>query len=66
MLIVHLFASYAHVNLCHFFSSSWCQGLAAASASRTRLRMKVTPDLDLTYSKSGGNLGLVLKMKTIA
>ena len=27
MLIVHLFVSYAHVNLCHFFSSSWCRGL---------------------------------------
>ena len=32
MVIVHLFVSYAHVNLCHFFSSFWCQGLAAASA----------------------------------
>ena len=32
MLIVHLFVSYAHVNLCHFLSSSWCQGLAATSA----------------------------------
>ena len=32
VLIVHLFVSYAHVNLCHFFSSSWCQGLTAASA----------------------------------
>ena len=32
MLIVHLFVSYAHVNLCHFFSSSWRRGLAAASA----------------------------------
>ena len=32
MLIVHLFVSYVHVNLCHFFSSSWCQGLAATSA----------------------------------
>ena len=32
MLIVHLFVSYAHVNLCHFFFSSWCQGLAATSA----------------------------------
>ena len=32
MLIVHLFVSFAHVNLCHFFSSSWCWGLAAASA----------------------------------
>ena len=32
MLIVHLFVSYAHGNLCHFFSSSWCQGFAATSA----------------------------------
>ena len=32
VLIVHLFVSYAHVNLCHFFASSWCQGLAATSA----------------------------------
>ena len=32
MLIVHLFVNYAHVNLCHCFSSSWCRGLAAASA----------------------------------
>ena len=32
MLIVRLFVSYAHVNLCHFFSSSWCRALAAASA----------------------------------
>ena len=32
MLIVQLFISYAHVNLCHFFSPSWCQGLAVVSA----------------------------------
>ena len=32
MFIMHLFVSYAHVNMCHFFSSSWCRGLAAASA----------------------------------
>ena len=32
MLIVHLFVSYAHVNLCHCLSSSWYQGLAATSA----------------------------------
>ena len=32
VLIVHLFVSYAHVNLCHFFSSTWCRRLAAASA----------------------------------
>ena len=40
MLIVHLFVSYAFINLCHFFSSSWCRGLAAASvcgSSRTFL-----------------------------
>ena len=33
---------------------------------RKRLRIKVTPDLHLTYSKNGGNLGLVFKMKNIA
>ena len=36
------------------------------SSSRKLLRTKVTPDLYLTYSKNGGNLGLVLKMKNIA
>ena len=34
--------------------------------SRKLLRIKVTPDLHLTYSKNGGNRGLVLKMKNIA
>ena len=34
--------------------------------SRKLLRIKVTPDLHLTYSKSEENLGLVLKMKNIA
>ena len=34
--------------------------------SRKLLRIKVTPDLHLTYSKKGGNLGLVLKMKNTA
>ena len=34
--------------------------------SRKLLRIKVTPDLHLTYSKNGGNLGLVLKMKNVA
>ena len=32
MFIVHLFVSYVHVGLCHFFSFSWCRGLAATSA----------------------------------
>ena len=32
-------------------------------SSRKLLRIKVPPDLHLTYSKNGGNLGLVLKMK---
>ena len=31
-----------------------------------KLLIKVTPGLHLTYSKNGGNLGLVLKMKNIA
>ena len=31
--------------------------------SRKHLRTKVTPDLHLTYSKNGGNLGLVLNDK---
>ena len=31
MLIVFLFVSYAHVILCHFFSSSWDRGLAAVA-----------------------------------
>ena len=34
--------------------------------SRKLLCIKVTRDLHLTYSKNGGNLGLVLKMKNIA
>ena len=37
----------------------------AIQASRKLLRIKVTPDLHLTYSKNGGNLGLVLKTKSI-
>ena len=35
-------------------------------ASRKLLRIKVTPDLHLTHSENGGNLGLVLKTKNIA
>ena len=35
-------------------------------SSRKLLRIKVTPDLHLIYSKNGGNLGLVLKMKNVA
>ena len=31
------------------------------TTSRKRLRTKVTLDLHLTYSKNGGNVGLVLK-----
>ena len=37
-----------------------------SSSSRKLLRLKVIPDLHLTYSKNRGNLGLVLKMKNIA
>ena len=34
--------------------------------SRKLFRIKVTADLHLTYSRNGGNQGLVLKMKNIA
>ena len=34
-----------------------------SSSSRKHLRTKVTPDLHVTYSKNGGNLGLVLHDK---
>ena len=34
-----------------------------AHPSRKHLRIKITPDLYLTYSKNGGNLGLVLNDK---
>ena len=34
--------------------------------SRKLLHIKVSPELHLTYSKNGGNLGLVLKMKNMA
>ena len=30
MLFVHYFVYLASVTFCHFFSYSWCQGLAAA------------------------------------
>ena len=32
MLIEHLFVSYAHVNLCHFFLFLLVSGVAVASA----------------------------------
>ena len=38
----------------------------AGVPSRKLLRINVTPDLHLTYSKNWGNLGLVLKMKNKA
>ena len=40
--------------------------LTLVSSSWKLFRINVTPDLHLTYSKKGGNLGLVLKMKNIA
>ena len=42
MLTVPLFVSYAHVNLCHFFSSSLCRGLSAASACGSSLTFLLT------------------------
>ena len=37
------------------------RNFSLASTSRKHLRTKATPDLQLTYSENGGNLGLVLK-----
>ena len=34
-------------------------------SKRKHLRTKVTPDLHLTFSKNGGNLGLVLNDKKL-
>ena len=48
------------------FLSLQLSTLKFSITSRKLLRTKVTPDLHLTYSKNGGNLGLVLKMKNIA
>ena len=36
---------------------------SSSNASRKHLLTKVTPDLHLTYSKNGGNLGLALNDK---
>ena len=46
--------------------TNYCRIWLRILTSRKLLRIKVTPDLHLTYSKNGGNLGLVLKMKSIA
>ena len=54
MLIVHLFVSYAHVNLCHFFSSAWCRGLAAASACGSSLAFLLT-FVPLVYAMKEGD-----------
>ena len=39
--------------------------LTFLDTSRKLHRIKVTPEMYLTYSKNRGNLGLVLKMKNI-
>ena len=41
--------------------TSACDTSSGIPSSRKHLRTKVTPDLHLTYSKNGGNLGLVSK-----
>ena len=53
---------YLRVLSCDFYNSFKIN----IYTSRKLLRIKVTPDLHLTYSKNGGNLGLVLKMENIA
>ena len=55
---------YVHITACINLAIKIFYGISVTS--RKFLRVKVTPDLHLTYSKSGGHLGLVLKMKNIA
>ena len=50
----------------HLDCNSFIIFMRGNNAPRKLLPIKVTPDLHLTYSKNGGNLGLVLKMKNIA
>ena len=50
----------------HYFHKKYVICFVDIITSGKLLRTKVTPDLHLTYSKNGGNLGLVLKMKNIA
>ena len=47
-------------------SVTYLQSVEKIQSSRELLHVKVMPDLHLTYSKIGRNLGLVLKMKNIA
>ena len=42
MRLVHLFVYFTRVNFCPFFSSSWCQGLAAACDCGTPLSVLIT------------------------
>ena len=51
----------------HIFCTIYERGvLAQGGASRKLLRIKVTPDFHLTYSKNGGNLGFGFQMKNMA
>ena len=58
-----------HLPVCNLHRGSFYHFLKMMTenfTSRKLLCIKVTPDLHLTYSKNGGNLGLVLKMKNTA
>ena len=56
MLICVFVFAYAKSRVPHYVAH-------ISSTSRKHLRTKVTPDMHLTYSKNGGNLGLVLSDK---
>ena len=61
MLIMHLFVSYAHFNLCHFFSSSWYQRSAATSAcgsSWTFLSLPFFLDLAILIFNDSYDVGI--------
>ena len=61
MLIVHLVVSYAHVNLCQFFSSSWCQGLAATSACGSSWTILFTFLPEIIFSLVAVHISVVAK-----
>ena len=59
--------AFAEINLLKYQPSSFIViATVLLKISSHHGNFSVTPDLHLTYSKKGGNLGLVLKKKNIA
>ena len=54
--------NYAHVNLCHIFSSSWCQRLAATSACDSSWTFLFTFLLNKSLVRGGLQCSLVVSI----